>query len=93
MKYSLFHSLMKSRIFSSVIEVAIVTVTDLLTALGIKRVTKPGITPVTELGIKRVTKPGITLVTEPGITLVIKRVTKPVNGIYEFGAFEADRFR
>ena len=63
------------------IEVAIVTVTDLLTALMTTRVIKP----VTAL------------VTKPVITLVIKRVTtlvtKPVNGIYEFGAFEVDRFQ
>ena len=52
--------MMKSQISSSVIEVAIVTVTDLLTALMIK--------PVKAL------------------------VTKPVNGIYEFGSFEVDRF-
>lgn len=63
---------MKSQIFSSVTEVAIVTVTDLLTALVIK--------PVTDHVIKRVIKP------------VTALVTKPVNGIYEFGTFEVDRF-
>ena len=66
--------------FSSVIEVAIVTVTDLLTDLMTTRLIKPGTKPVITLVIKTVTKP------------VIKTVTKPVNGIYEFGAFETDRF-
>lgn len=63
--------------FSSVIEVTIVTVTDLLT----------------NLLTTRLIKPGTALVTKPVITLVRKLVIKPVNGIYEFGAFEADRFR
>jgi hypothetical protein len=84
---------MKSQIYSTVIEVAIVTVTNLLTALltkpVIKRMTEPGITLVTEL----LTKPVITLVIKRVTTLVTELVTKPVNGIYEFGAFEADRFR
>jgi hypothetical protein len=43
---------------------------------------------VTEL----VTKPVITLVIKRVTTLVTELVTKPVNGIYEFGAFETDRF-
>lgn len=53
----LFHSLMKSQISSSVIEVAIVTVTDLLTDHVIKR--------VTDHVIKRVIKPVTALVTKP----------------------------
>ena len=78
MKYSLslcFFSIpfmMKSQISSSVIEVAIVTVTDLLTDHVIKPVTNHVIKPVTDH--------------------VTALVTKPVNGIYEFGAFEVDRF-
>ena len=76
---------MKSQFFSSVIEVAIVTVTDLLTDLMTTRLIKPG------------TKPVITLVTafmiKPMTKHMITLVTKPVNGMYEFGAFEADRFR
>lgn len=67
--------------FSSVIEVTIVTVTDLLTNLLTTRLIKPGTALVTKPGTKSV------------ITLVRKLVIKPVNGIYEFGAFEADRFR
>ena len=59
------------------IEVAIVTVTDLLTDLMTTRLIKPGTKPVITLVIKRVTP----------------LVTKPVNGIYEFGAFEVDRFQ
>ena len=87
MKYSLslcFFSIpfmMKSQISSSVIEVAIVTVADLLTDHVIKPVTDHVIKPVTDHVIKPVTDH------------VTALVTKPVNGIYEFGAFEVDRFQ